>query len=187
MLTTYEFSIHFNSPLQNCSFIQNYLLLVYTTMEKPLFYCYYFFFFHDIKYNSKKSAVLVCKSKYTINAEVPSFKTNGEIIKEFDHIKYLGHFICNTLRDDKDILRQCRQLYARSNMLLRKCYMCCTEVGLIILSVHPCIGLLLWRNYTVASIHTLKVVYNNIFRKLLRLPKYCSAYTMFVENCVHNS
>ena len=24
-----------------------------------------------------------------------------------DNVKYLGHFISNTLRDDKDILRQC--------------------------------------------------------------------------------
>ena len=68
---------------------------------------------HHIKYNSKKSAVLVCKSKYIkngevpsfkINGEVPSFKINGEVIKEVYHVKYLGHFICNTFRDEKDIL-----------------------------------------------------------------------------------
>ena len=45
--------------------------------------------------------------------DVPSFKINGETIQEVDNVKYLGHFISNTLRDDKDILRQCRQLYAR--------------------------------------------------------------------------
>ena len=37
----------------------------------------------------KKSAVLVCKSKYMNNFDVPSFKINGETIKEVDHIKYL--------------------------------------------------------------------------------------------------
>ena len=75
---------------------------------------------HDIKYNSKKSIVFACKSKYMKNVDVPSFKINGETIKEVDHVKYLGHFIFNTLRDDMDILRQCRQLYDRGNMLLRK-------------------------------------------------------------------
>ena len=78
---------------------------------------------HDIKYNTKKSAVLVCKSKYIKKIDVPSFKINGETIKEIDHVKYLGHFISNKLQDDMDILWQCRQLYARGNMLLRKCYM----------------------------------------------------------------
>ena len=63
---------------------------------------------HDFKYNFKKCAVLVCKSKYIKNAEVPPFKIYGEVIKEVDHLKYLGHFICNTSQDDKDILQQCR-------------------------------------------------------------------------------
>ena len=52
---------------------------------------------HDIKYNSKKSVVLVCRSKYIKYIQVPSYKINGEVIKEVDHIKYLGNFICNTL------------------------------------------------------------------------------------------
>ena len=50
------------------------------------------------------------------NFDVPSFKINGETIQEVDNVKYLGHFISSTLRDDKDILCQCRQLYARDNM-----------------------------------------------------------------------
>ena len=48
-------------------------------------------------------------------------------------MKYLGHFISNTLRDDKDILRQRRQLYARGNTLLRKFYMSSIEMKLILL------------------------------------------------------
>ena len=55
---------------------------------------------YDIKYNSKKSAVLIFKSKYMNNFDVPSFKINGETIQEVDNVKYLGHFISNTLRDD---------------------------------------------------------------------------------------
>ena len=75
---------------------------------------------HDIKYYSKKSAVLVCKRKYIKNVEVPSL--NGEVIKEVHNIKYLGYFICNTLQDDKDNLWQCRQLYATGNMLEKMLY-----------------------------------------------------------------
>ena len=57
------------------------------------------------------------KSKYIKNVDVPSFKINGETFQEVDGVKYLGHYISNTLRDDKDILRQCRQLYARVNLM----------------------------------------------------------------------
>ena len=39
-------------------------------------------------------------------------------------VKYLGHIICSDSKDDKDIMRQCRQLYPRGNVLLRKLYMC---------------------------------------------------------------
>ena len=51
----------------------------------------------DTKYNSKKSAVLVCKSQYMKHFDAPSFNINGETIKEVDHVKYMGHFIYNTL------------------------------------------------------------------------------------------
>ena len=45
---------------------------------------------------------------------------------------------------------------------------------------------LLW-NYSVASIKKLNVAYNDVCQMMLRLPKCCSASTMFVENCVPNS
>ena len=114
------------------------------------------------------------------NVDVPSFKINGETIQELDNV---------TLHDDKDILRQCRQLYARGNILLRTFYMCSTEVKLTLLRTFcsPMYTAQLWWNYTVASIHNLHVAYNNVFRLLLNQPKYCSASTMFVEYHVPDS
>ena len=49
---------------------------------------------------------------------------NGETIQEVDNVKYLGQYISNTLRDDKDILPQCRQLYARGNTVIHYCGKC---------------------------------------------------------------
>ena len=67
--------------------------------------------------------------------------------------------------------------------------MYCTEVKLILLKTFcsPMYAAQLCWDYTVPSIHKLKVAYNNVFRMLLTLPKHCSASTMFVENCVPNS
>ena len=98
-------------------------------------------------------------------------------------VKYLGHIICSDSKDDKDIMRQCRQLYACGNVLLRKCYMCITDVKIKLFST-VCSSMYtaqLWWNHTVYSIHRLYVCYNNVFRRLFRLPKYCSASDMFAE------
>ena len=42
----------------------------------------------------------------------------------------------------------------------------------------------LWWNHTLHSIHRLHVCYNNVFRRLLRLPEYCSASGMFAERLI---
>ncbi len=70
--------------------------------------------------------------------------------KLIEVVKYLGHFMTNTLRDDKDILRQCRQLYASSDTLLRTFYMCSTEVMLTLFRTFcsPTCTAQLWWNYT---------------------------------------
>ena len=53
-----------------------------TGLSKLLQICGSYGMNHDIKYNSKKSAVLVCKRKFMKNVDVPSFKINGETIKK---------------------------------------------------------------------------------------------------------
>ena len=68
-----------------------------------------------------------------------SFTLNGKIVDESDTARYLGHIICNSGKDDKDIMRQCQQLYARGNALFRKFHMCSMSVNCLIPTVHPCI------------------------------------------------
>ena len=48
---------------------------------------------------------------------------NGQIINEA-YVKYLGHYICANMKDDMDIMRQCRQLYAQGNVLAHRFHMC---------------------------------------------------------------
>ena len=49
---------------------------------------------------------------------------NGESIMEVPFVKYLGHVISADMKDDLDIMRQCRQLYAQGNALARRFHMC---------------------------------------------------------------
>ena len=144
---------------------------------------------HDIKYNPKKSAVVVCKGKYLKNVKVARFEIGGTQIEEVDSVKYLGHYITNSLRDDNDILRQCRQLYARGNTLIRKFSACTHNVKAHLFKTY-CSSMYttqLWWNYTAASIHKLHVAYNNVFRMLFKLPRHCSASEMFASNGISMS
>ena len=58
----------------------------------------------------------------------PVFTLNGKVIDESDTVRYLGHVLCNSGKDDNDIMRQCQQVYARGNVLLRKFHMCSMSV-----------------------------------------------------------
>ena len=127
---------------------------------------------HDIKFNHKKSAILISRGKHLKNVCHLAFKLHGEDIKGVKSVKYLGHIICSDSKDDKDIMRQCRQLYARGNVLLRKFYMCTNDVKIKLFSTF-CSSMYtaqLWWNHSVYSIHRLHVCYNNVFRRLLGLP-----------------
>ena len=142
---------------------------------------------HEMLFNHKKSVILICRSKYMKNV-YPVFTLNGKIIDESDTVRYLGHIICNSGKDDKDIMRQCQQLYARGNALFRKFHMCSMSVKIQLFNTYcsPMYTAQLWWNHTVASFHRLNVAYNNILRRLLRRPRFCSASGLFVECRIPN-
>ena len=143
---------------------------------------------HDIKFNSKKSAVIICRSKYTKDVNFAAFKIKNECIKEVSSVRYLGHMISEDSKDDTDIYRQCRQLYAQGNMLARRFYMCSDNVKVRLFHTY-CSSMYtsqLWWNYKQVSIKKLYVAYNNAFRILLKLPRDCSASGMFAQNNVRS-
>ena len=98
---------------------------------------------HYVQYNPKKSAVMTFRASYLKGVNLPTFKLNDVHLKEVDSIKYLGHIVKNDLTDDLDIERQCRQLYAQGNMILRKFYMCDPAVKMTLFHSYclPCIQL----------------------------------------------
>ena len=136
---------------------------------------------HDIRFNHKKSAIIICRGKYMKNVYPPLYTLNGEVIKEVDSVRYLGHIISNDGKDDKYIMRQCQQLYARGNVLLRKFHMCSMDVKVKLFNTYcsPMYTAQLWWN--LQHFQRLNVCYNNILRRLLRRPRYCSASGLFAE------
>ena len=73
---------------------------------------------HAIIYNSKKSNVLICKNRATLQVPSPSFAVN-DIYGEVAKVKYLGHVITNDMTDDADMMRQRRQLHYSRQCLIK--------------------------------------------------------------------
>ena len=66
---------------------------------------------HDIKYNSKKSAIMLYRATSLKDANLPDFKLADEVITVVNRIKYLGHVTVSDLSDDSDIELYTRKLY----------------------------------------------------------------------------
>ena len=77
-------------------------------LQELLVVCEKYALEHDIKFNTKKSVVLVRRSKLLKNAIIPSFELCNEKLKEVNEVKYLGHYITSDGSDVKDMSRACR-------------------------------------------------------------------------------
>lgn len=140
---------------------------------------------HGLLYNSKKSELMQFKSGSKAYTVLP-VELSGKTLSWVKQFKYLGHWVTDDMTDDLDLERERRALAVRSNMLARRFARCSKDVKLTLFraycqSFYTC-GL--WVKYTKRSFNALRIQYNNGFRMLLGLPRYCSASGMFAEERV---
>lgn len=138
---------------------------------------------HGLRYNASKSEMMVFKAGPKMYNSVPPVSLAGGQLKRVTKFKYLGHWVTETLSDDVDVERERRALSVRANMLARRFARCSTAVKLTLFtaycqSFYTCS---LWVNYTQRYWSALRVQYNNGFRVLMGLPRFCSASGMFAE------
>ena len=69
---------------------------------------------HDVKYNAKKSAVMIFRYATLKGCSIPEFNIKGVTLHVVATYKYLGNYISDDLSDDDDINRQRRTLYVCS-------------------------------------------------------------------------
>ena len=91
-------------------------------------------------------------------------------------------FISNG-QDDEDMLRQMRNLYIRSNKLLRTFHYCSFYVKLELFksyctSFYCCY---LWTAYKKSTFDRLCVAFNKAYRRVLSQPWQCSASAMYAN------
>ena len=103
---------------------------------------------HDVKYNAKKSSVMIYRSMTLKGCIISNFKLNGMILHVVASYKYLGHYITDDLSDDADINRQRRTLFVQGNIILRKFNMCSLGVKLTLFRTYcsPMYTAQLWWN-----------------------------------------
>ena len=155
-------------------------------LQQLLRICTKYGFLFDIMFNSKKSVVMICKTKDDQKLTFPSFSLAGEVLEVVKKFKYLGHIIRDDLCDDDDVQRQCCKLYGQANMLARKFHMCTDNVKIALFKTYctPLYTAHLWCRYTSAKMKKLQVAYNDAFRIFLKLPRWTSASEMFVTSNV---
>ena len=86
------------------------------------------------------------------------------------------------LSDDADMEKQLRSLYRKAYSLLDKFSHCSEKVRVYLFQMYCgtmyCSSL--WCKFKQSTYNKLRVAYNNAFRILMFLPKWCSASEMFV-------
>lgn len=155
-------------------------------LRKLLNICENFASASDIKYNERKSAVLIFRPKGEKAEPQPKFYLNGSLMAVVKTVKYLGQYLTNDLTDNHDIKRQCAKLYIQGNTILRKFYMCTVDVKLTLFRSFcmPMYGAHLWWNYTKSTINRLYISYHNIFKMFLGFSKFestsllCTVFNM---------
>ncbi|XP_063387654.1 uncharacterized protein LOC134673586 [Cydia fagiglandana] len=136
---------------------------------------------HGLIYNAGKSEYMVFRS-HRMNPNVyHKIQLNGKSLERVTQFKYLGHILCENLKDDLDIERERRALAVRSNMLARRFARCSKQVKITLFKAYCQVFYTssLWVNYTQKAYNALRIQYNDAFRMLLGLPRYCSASGMF--------
>ncbi|XP_073956516.1 uncharacterized protein [Choristoneura fumiferana] len=144
---------------------------------------------HGLVYNVRKTVYMVFQAPGVDAPDVSlPVLLNGAPVDRVNQFKYLGHFLTDNLKDDADVERERRALAVRANMLARR-FARCTEAVKITLFRAYCTSLYtgaLWVACTQRSLASLRVQYNNAFRALLGLPRFCSASAMFAGARVDN-
>ncbi|XP_045446640.1 uncharacterized protein LOC123654799 [Melitaea cinxia] len=138
---------------------------------------------NGLRYNAKKSEILIFRGKNKPLNLNPNIHLCGTPLKQVSEFEYLGHIVNERLDDDSDIERERRALSVRGNMLARRFARCTSQVKVILFkalcqSSDTCS---LWESCTRRAYSALCVQYNNVLRVLLKKPRYCNASAMFAD------
>ena len=110
------------------------------------------------------------------------------MLKWAESVKYLGVILTWNLDDRNEIMSQLRNFYARSNNICRTYKHCSIAIKLLLFEAF-CVNVYLihlWSSYPLFVFNRFRVATNNMLRKIVILPRFCSASEMHVFYRVDN-
>ena len=178
-----------NNPLNHIFYADDLCIMASSPggLQSILNICSQYASVNDITFNFSKSMCVVFKPDgYKLNC--PDIFLNDTKLNYVDNAKYLGVILNHRCKDDNDIQRHLRGLYARTNTLIRKFHKCTTDVKLTLFQAYclPSYCSHLWARFNKYSYSKLNVAFNNVYRRILGYKKYESASHMFVTSHVDN-
>ena len=96
-------------------------------LQELLIICHSYSISVDVNFNPLKSFCIGFTPKL-FKLSLPKININSAHIPYTDSIKYLGFTFTSSHKDDNDIIRQMRILYARSNRIVRLFHSCNSDV-----------------------------------------------------------
>ena len=158
-----------------------------TAMQNLLDVCHNYGAANDILFNPLKSVCIVYKPKNN-KLFCPSVNIGSEPLRFVNETKYLGFTFCSLNKDDKDILRQMRSVYARSNRILRMFSHCSIDVKIVLFNSYctPLYCSYLWTDYRKTSFSKIRVAFNNAYRRIFGLSNRSSASAMYANYNICN-
>jgi hypothetical protein len=157
-----------------------------TALQILVVKCQEFALRNDMLFNMKKTKCLAILPSFLEKLSVPTIYLDGKPVSMVTEHKYLGVFITSDFKDDRDIKRQIRAIYARGNILISKFRKCSNEVKVQLFksfcSNAYCSHL--WSSFSKGVFRKLQVAYNNIFRSLMQISRRSSISKAFIEHNV---
>jgi hypothetical protein len=140
----------------------------------------------DMLCNVNKTVCMVFVPKErvkTICRTFPNFQCNGICLNFVDKFKYLGHQISCDLSDDIDIGREIRNMFVRTNILIRKFGKCSHSVKLLLFKTY-CLcwyDAALWYNHTASIMFKLQSCYNKCVKMFFGYDRRHSVTLMLLQ------
>ena len=140
----------------------------------------------DMSCNVLKTVCMVfnptCKRK-AVSCIYPEFILNGVCLKYVCEFKYLGHVVNNKLSDDEDVKREIRNMFIRTNILLRRFGKCSTAVKWSLFRSY-CLcfyDIGLWSKYSATVFKRMEACYNKCIKSFFKYHRYDSVTDMLNE------
>ena len=124
----------------------------------------------------------VCK-RMIVATEFPHFTLNDETLQFVKEFKYLGHMINNELSDNDDVKREIRNLFMRTNILIRRYSNCSVNVKMTLFKAY-CLCLYdagIWKVYSVTVWNKLRSCYNKCIKMFFGYQRSFSVTEMLSE------